>query len=112
MDWQIKNIYADGCYTVSFASTATIIFFNSANSFLILFVISCVAAMFVYAGGILDATRGLDLKIKYAMFAPVGSFIVVCGFLAGLIQAKSKTAVSWRGRTYHMRGQIQKSINV
>ena len=90
----------------------SIIFFNSANSFLILFVISCVASMFVYAGGMLDATKGLDLKIKYSLFAPVGSFIVVCGFLAGLIQAKSKTAVSWRGRTYHMKGQTQKSINV
>jgi hypothetical protein len=70
------------------------------------------ASMFVYAGGMLDATKGLDLKIKYSLFAPVGSFIVVCGFLAGLIQAKSKTAVSWRGRTYHMKGQTQKSINV
>jgi len=46
------------------------------------------------------------------LFAPVGSFIVVCGFLAGLIQAKSKAAVSWRGRTYQMTGQTQKSINV
>tara|TARA_Y100001949_G_scaffold17209_1_gene12296 strand:+ start:121 stop:771 length:651 start_codon:yes stop_codon:yes gene_type:complete len=90
----------------------SIIFFNSTNSFLILFVISCVASMLVYAGGILDATKGLDLKIKYALFAPVGGFIVVCGFFAGLIHAKSKTAVSWRGRTYHMKGQIQKSINV
>ena len=90
----------------------SIIFFNSANSFLILFVISCAASTLVYAGGMLDATKGLDLKIKYALFAPVGGFIVVCGFLAGLIQAKSKTALSWRGRTYHMKGQMQKSINV
>ncbi len=90
----------------------SIIFFNSANSFLILFVISCAASTLVYTGGMLDATKGLDLKIKYALFAPVGGFIVVCGFLAGLIQAKSKTALSWRGRTYHMKGQIQKSINV
>jgi len=90
----------------------SIIFFNSTDSFLILFVISCIASILVYIGGILDATRGLDLKIKYSLFAPVGSFIVVCGFLAGLIQAKSKTAVSWRGRTYNMKGQIQKSINL
>jgi len=90
----------------------SIIFFNSTDSFLILFVISCIASTLVYIGGILDATRGLDLKIKYSLFAPVGSFIVVCGFLAGLIQAKSKTAVSWRGRTYNMKGQIQKSINL
>ena len=90
----------------------SIIFFNSTDSFLMLFVISCIASILVYIGGILDATRGLDLKIKYSLFAPVGSFIVVCGFLAGLIQAKSKTAVSWRGRTYHMKGQVQKSINL
>ena len=90
----------------------SIIFFNSTDSFLILFAISCIASILVYIGGILDATKGLDLKIKYSLFAPVGSFIVVSGFLAGLIQAKSKTAISWRGRTYHMKGQVQKSINV
>ena len=90
----------------------SIIFFNSTDSFLMLFVISCIASILVYIGGILDATKGLDLKIKYSLFAPVGSFIVVCGFLAGLTQAKSKTALSWRGRTYNMKGQSQKSINV
>jgi len=90
----------------------SIIFFNSTDSFLMLFVISCIASILVYIGGILDATKGLDLKIKYSLFAPVGGFIVVCGFLAGLTQAKSKTALSWRGRTYNMKGQSQKSINV
>jgi len=90
----------------------SIIFFNSTDSFLILFAISCIASILVYIGGILDATKGLDLKIKYSLFAPVGGFIVVSGFLDGLIQAKSKTAISWRGRTYHMKGQVQKSINV
>jgi len=90
----------------------SIIFFNSTDSFLILFAISCIASILVYIGGMLDATKGLDLKIKYSLFAPVGGFIVVSGFLAGLIQAKSKTAISWRGRTYHMKGQVQKSINV
>jgi len=90
----------------------SIIFFNSTDSFLILFAISCIASILVYIGGILDATKGLDLKIKYSLFAPVGGFIVVSGFLAGLTQAKSKTALSWRGRTYHMKGQVQKSINV
>ena len=84
----------------------------SSDSSLVLFVISCIASSFVYLGGMLDATKGLDLKLRYSLFAPVGGFIVACGFLAGLIQAKSKTAVSWRGRTYHMKGQVQKSINV
>ena len=84
----------------------------SSNSSLVLFVVSCIASLLVYLGGIFDAVKGLDLKLRYSLFAPVGSLIVVCGFLAGLIQAKSKTAVSWRGRTYHMKGQSQKSINV
>ena len=82
------------------------------DSSLALFVIACIASLLVYIGGMLDAVKGLDLKLRYSLFAPVGSLIVVCGFLAGLIQAKSKTAVSWRGRTYHMKGQVQKSINV
>ena len=84
----------------------------SSDSSLILFVISCIASSLVYLGGMLDAVKGLELKLRYSLFAPVGGFIVACGFLAGLIQAKSKTAVSWRGRTYHMKGQVQKSINV
>ena len=84
----------------------------SSDSSLVLFVISCIASSLVYLGGMFDAVKGLDLKLRYSLFAPVGSLIVVCGFLAGLIQAKSKTAVAWRGRTYHMKGQIQKSINV
>ena len=87
------------------------IIFNSDSS-LVLFVISCIASLLVYLGGILDASKGLELKLRYSSLAPVGGFIVACGFLAGLIQAKSKTAVSWRGRTYHMKGQVQKSINV
>ena len=84
----------------------------SSDSSLVLFVISCIASLLVYLGGTFDAVKGLDLKLRYSLFAPVGSFVVVCGFLAGLIQAKSKTAVSWRDRTYHMKGQVQKSINV
>ena len=58
------------------------------------------------------STKGLGLGTKYALLAPIGSFIVVGGFFAGLIQAKSKDAVSWRGRTYSMKGQTQRSINV
>jgi len=84
----------------------------SSDSSLMLFVISCIASLLVYLGGIFDAVKGLDLKLRYSLFAPVGSLVVVCGFMAGLIQAKSKSAVAWRGRTYHMKGQIQKSINV
>ena len=90
----------------------SVISFNDTTSSLVLVVIAGIASALVYTGAILDATKGLDLGIKYALLAPIGGFVVVGGFFAGLIQAKSKTAVSWRGRTYHMKGQVQKSINV
>jgi glycosyltransferase involved in cell wall biosynthesis len=90
----------------------SVILFNDTTSSLILVVIASIASALVYTGAILDATKGLDLGIKYALLAPIGGFVVAGGFFAGLIQAKSKDAVSWRGRTYSMKGQTQRSINV
>ena len=90
----------------------SVILFNDTTSSLVLVVIAGIASALVYTGAILDATKGLGLGTKYALLAPIGSFIVVGGFFAGLIQAKSKDAVSWRGRTYSMKGQTQRSINV
>ncbi len=92
-------------YSVIFLNTEII-------SSSVIFVISALASILVYAGGILDATKGVGSGILYSLLAPIGSLIVVCGFFAGLIQATSKHAVSWRGRTYYMKDQIQKSINV
>ena len=88
------------------------IFLNIETSSSVLFVIAAIASVLVYTGGILDAAKGVGSGMKYSLFAPVGCFIVVCGFFAGLLQATSKDAVSWRGRTYYMKDQIQKSINV
>ena len=90
----------------------SVILFNDTTSSLVLVVIAGIASALVYTGAILDATKGLDLGIKYALLAPIGGFVVAGGFFAGLIQAKSKDAVSWRGRTYSMKGQTQRSINV
>ena len=90
----------------------SVILFNDTTSSLVLVVIAGIASALVYTGAILDATKGLGLGTKYALLAPIGGFIVVGGFFAGLIQAKSKDAVSWRGRTYSMKGQTQRSINV
>jgi hypothetical protein len=88
------------------------IFLNIGISSSVLFVIAAIASVLVYTGGILDAAKGVGSGMKYSLFVPVGCFIVVCGFFAGLLQATSKDAVSWRGRTYYMKDQIQKSINV
>ena len=90
----------------------SVILFNDTTSSLVLVVIAGIASALVYTGAILDATKGLDLGTKYALLAPIGGFVVAGGFFAGLIQAKSKDAVSWRGRTYSMKGQTQRSINV
>ena len=90
----------------------SVILFNDTTSSLVLVVIAGIASALVYTAAILDATKGLDLGTKYALLAPIGSFIVVGGFFAGLIQAKSKDAVSWRGTTYSKKGQTQRSINV
>jgi len=37
---------------------------------------------------------------------------VVAGFFSGIIQANSKTAVSWRGRSYSMKEYVTNSISV
>lgn len=87
------------------------IFFSSAVSLQLLFFVSFLASILIYAAALVE-TRGLQIKQKYALLWPLGSFIVVCGFLSGILQAKSKNAVSWRGREYAIKDQIQDSISV
>ncbi|HXV67199.1 MAG TPA: glycosyltransferase [Nitrosopumilaceae archaeon] len=90
----------------------SILFFNESISFTVLLFSSIIASCFVYLAGMVDATKGLQIKWIYSIFAPVGSFITVSGFLFGMLQAKSKTAVSWRGRKYSMKEHITNSISV
>lgn len=78
----------------------------------ILCISAAVASILIYIGAIIEAKVGLGLKTKYAIFAPLGSATVVIGFLSGLIQAKSTSAISWRDRTYSMKDHSQNSINV
>ena len=87
-------------------------FVSNSLSFVGLFLSAIVSAGFVYAASILDARKGLDIPLKHAMLVPIGSFIIVLGFLSGMIHAKSKSAVSWRGRTYFMKEQVQSSISI
>ncbi len=88
------------------------VFFNLGDSFSLLFFISAIASILVYFACIADATKGLGIKSIHVILIPIGSFIVVAGFLAGILQAKSKTAVTWRGRDYCMKEQVQNSISV
>ncbi len=81
------------------------------TSFLILFVASFVASIMIYIGAIIEAKKLLQLRLIEALFAPLGSLIVVLGFLGGLLQAKNST-ISWRGRKYSMKDHVQNSISV
>jgi cellulose synthase/poly-beta-1,6-N-acetylglucosamine synthase-like glycosyltransferase len=88
------------------------IFASLSESFFVLFVISGLTVFLVYIAAILEAKKGLSLGIRHAILGPVGSFIIVSGFAAGILHAKSDTAVMWRGRTYSMVDQIQNSISL
>jgi len=90
----------------------SVVFFNGTTSFTILLISAILAFCLVYFAGIIDATKGLQIKWVYSVLAPVGSFIVVAGFLMGMLQAKSKTAVLWRGRRYSMKEHVTNSITV
>lgn len=73
---------------------------------------SIFASALIYAGGIIEVKKGLDLKLIHAVFAPIGSLVVVLAFLSGLLQAKKDSSVSWRGRTYSMKDHVQNSIRI
>jgi glycosyltransferase involved in cell wall biosynthesis len=88
------------------------IFFEDTISFMMLLIVSALASSLIYCAGFIDATKGLQLRKIYSVFAPVGSFIVVSAFFTGMIQANSKTAISWRGRSYSMKEYVTNSISV
>ncbi|ABX12491.1 glycosyltransferase [Nitrosopumilus maritimus] len=70
------------------------------------------ASLLIYIGAVIEAKIGLELKFRYAIFAPLGSLVVVLGFLSGLLQAKKTSSVTWRGRSYSMKDHSQSSISV
>ena len=73
---------------------------------------SSVASILIYIGAVVEARMGLGLRLGYALFAPLGSLVVIMGFLSGLLQAKSNSSVSWRGRSYSMKDHEQGSISI
>jgi chlorobactene glucosyltransferase len=90
-------------YSVSFATIS--------GSFFAVFVSSTISSALLFSACVVDAFA-LRIKIHHAICAPLGSLIVVCGFLAGLLQAKSNKSVSWRGRSYSMKDHTPDFINV
>jgi cellulose synthase/poly-beta-1,6-N-acetylglucosamine synthase-like glycosyltransferase len=76
------------------------------------FVSSLVASILIYIGAVIEVKKGLQLKLIYALFGPLGSLVVVLGFLSGLLQAKKDSSVTWRGRKYSMKDHVQDSIRI
>ncbi len=78
----------------------------------ILCITSAIASILIYIGAVIEVKVGLKLKLVYAIFAPLGSLVVILGFLSGLLQAKRASSVTWRGRSYSMKDHSQSSISV
>ena len=91
---------------------ASIVFPSESISSKVLCASAAIASILIYLGSVIEVRIGLELKTRYALFAPLGSLVVVLGFLSGLIQAKGTSSISWRGRTYSMKDHSQNSISV
>jgi chlorobactene glucosyltransferase len=88
------------------------IFVNLSESFGVLCGISLLTVGLFYLGSIIDAKKGLSLGFPYALFAPIGSTIIIAGFATGILHAKRNNALAWRGRTYSISETAQNSINL
>ena len=86
-------------------------FVNMAFSSNIIFASAASSSLLLYSACLIDA-RSLGIKTKYAVCSPIGSLVVVCGFLTGLIHAKTNSGVSWRGRQYSMKDHSPNFINI
>lgn len=75
-------------------------------------VTAALASFLVYVAAIIETKFLLELRLVHALFAPLGSLVVVLGFLNGLLHAKKSSSISWRGRKYSMKDHTQNSISV
>lgn len=62
----------------------------------------------ICGAAIIEAKVGLELKFIHGLLAPLGSLVVILGFLNGLLQAKRESYVTWRGRNYSVKDHILK----
>ena len=86
-------------------------FVNSSLSSNIIFASSISSSVLLYSACLIDS-RALGIKTKHAICSPLGSLIVVSGFLTGLLHAKTNAGVSWRGRKYSMKDHSPNFINI
>jgi glycosyltransferase involved in cell wall biosynthesis len=66
----------------------------------ILFAISSATCILIIASGMIQAIAGLKINPLYPLVAPLAAAIIAFGFLSGIIKARRKKGVQWRGRDY------------
>lgn len=66
----------------------------------ILFAISSATCILIIVSGMIQALAGLKISPLYTLLAPLSGAIITFGFLSGIIKARRKKAVQWRGRDY------------
>ena len=90
----------------------SIIVFDYSFSFTTLLIAAIISTITIFVASGMEAKMGLELSLVNSIFAPLGSIIVVLGFLAGILQANKDTAVSWRGRKYSVKEFPQDFLKV
>ena len=92
--------------------TYSIIAFEPSLSFTTLLISAIISTITIFSASIMETKMGLNLNVVNSIFAPVGSIIVVLGFLSGILQANKSAAVSWRGRKYSVKEFSQNYLKV
>ena len=92
--------------------TYAVIAFEPNLSFTTLLISAIISTITIFSASIMETKIGLNLSIVNSIFAPIGSIIVVLGFLSGILQANKSTAVSWRGRKYSIKEFSQNYLKV
>ena len=72
---------------------------------------SLAASALAFCGAVIES-KIRRINLARALTCPVGGAVVVAGFLAGIIQAKRKNSVMWRGRRYTLKDSAQSPINI
>ena len=67
---------------------------------------SASASALAFCGAAIESGL-LRINRFYAAACPAGGAAILAGFLAGILMAKRKNAVSWRGRSYTLRDHTQ-----
>jgi len=66
----------------------------------ILFGVTTATCMLIIASGMIQTLAGLKINPLYTLLAPLSGAIISFGFLSGIIKARRKKGVQWRGRDY------------